>query len=983
MHDKITVLGARENNLKNINVSIPWHKYTVITGLSGSGKSSLALDTIYAEGLRRYVECLSTYARQFLERVDRPQMDDITGLPPAVAIESRNQVKNSRSTVGTTTEIYDYLRLLFAKIGNTFCPNCEREVKHSSPQNMAEELLKTYKGKRAIITFPLEGMGEISPGEFLSRGFTRVIIKGETFDLEEVSKLPEASKIVVDRVVINNDSISRIIDSLEVACSQNKYVYIHILDGDTFKFSKELECPYCQTKFREPTPLLFSFNSPQGACPTCRGFGNILQVDPDLVVPNPEKSLAQGAIEALTKPSLKHEMKQLLQFARTKGIDINTPYKNLGEEQKELIFEGEVRFPGVKGYFRRMEEKSYKMHVRVFLSKYRSAFTCASCYGSRLRPEALLIKVGSKKISELTEVAIKELREFFENLALSDYEKEISKEIIKQIRSRIDFLIKVGLDYVSLSRLTKTLSGGESQRVNLACQLGSSLTETLYIMDEPSIGLHPRDISRLVSIIKELRDRNNTVVVVEHDSEMIRSSDYIIELGPLAGEKGGEVVYQGSLEKFINQTVVTTEPFDKAQDRLFNGVHNDRSGSTQDKLDTGPNLHKESLTKLYMTQRQGIRIPAKRRKGNGKKLAIVGASENNLKNITVSLPLGTFICVTGVSGSGKSSLIQDVLYSALARRFHTEIERVGKFKAIQGISYLSDVVMLDQTPIGRSSRSNPVTYIKAYDEIRKVMSDTWEARSRGLSPSHFSFNVPGGRCETCEGEGKQKIEMHFLADVYVTCEECKGKRFKKEVLDVRYKEKNVDEILNLTINEALIFFTGFPPLLRKLKIVQDVGLGYLKLGQPAPSLSGGEAQRIKIARELGRKARPELIKGPVLSQVEGRTARYVHPEPAEGARNQQNILYILDEPTIGLHTEDIKKLLMVLNKLVNAGNTVIVVEHNLDVIKSADYVIDLGPEGGNEGGYILAQGTPEEVAKVDESYTGMYLRKVFNKEPSL
>ncbi|MBI2486172.1 MAG: excinuclease ABC subunit UvrA [Deltaproteobacteria bacterium] len=953
MHDEITVLGARENNLKNINVSIPWHKYTVITGLSGSGKSSLALDTIYAEGLRRYVECLSTYARQFLERVDRPQMNDITGLPPAVAIESRNQVKNSRSTVGTTTEIYDYLRLLFAKIGNTFCPNCEREVKHSSPQNMAEELLKNNKGQRAIITFPLEGMGEISPAEFLSKGFTRVIIKDEILDLEEVSTLPEDSKIVVDRVVITNDSISRIIDSLEVAFSQNKYVYIHILEGDIHKFSKELECPYCQTKFSEPTPLLFSFNSPQGACPTCRGFGNILQVDPDLVVPNPEKSLIQGAIEPLTKPSLKHEMKQLLQFARTKGIDINTPYKNLGEEAKKLIFEGDGRFPGVKGYFRYMEEKSYKMHVRVFLSKYRSAFTCTSCNGSRLRPEALLIKVGSKKISELTEVAIKELRKFFENLTLSDYEKEISKEIIKQIRSRIDFLIKVGLDYVSLSRLTKTLSGGESQRVNLACQLGSSLTETLYIMDEPSIGLHPRDISRLVSIIKELRDRNNTVVVVEHDSEMIRSSDYIIELGPLAGEKGGEVVYQGSLEKFINQPVVTTEPFDIAQDRLFNGVNNDRSGSTQDKLDTRPNLYKESLTKLYMTQRQGIRIPAKRRKGNGKKLAIVGASENNLKNITVSLPLGTFICVTGVSGSGKSSLIQDVIYSALARRFHTEIERVGKFKEIQGISYLSDVVMLDQTPIGRSSRSNPVTYIKAYDDIRKVMSDTWEARSRRLSPSHFSFNVPGGRCEICEGEGRQKIEMHFLADVYVTCEVCKGKRFKKEVLEVRYKEKNIDEILDLTINEALIFFTGVPPLLRKLKIVQDVGLGYLKLGQPAPSLSGGEAQRIKIARELGRKARPE-----------------------PGRRNGRDILYILDEPTVGLHTEDIKKLLLVLNKLVYAGNTVIIVEHNLDVIKSADYVIDLGPEGGDEGGYIVAQGTPEEIAKVEESYTGIYLRKV-------
>lgn len=944
MHDEITVLGARENNLKNITVSIPWHKYTVITGLSGSGKSSLALDTIYAEGLRRYVECLSTYTRQFLERVDRPKMDDIMGLPPAVAIESRNQVKNSRSTVGTTTEIYDYLRLLFSKIGVIFCPNCGIQIKSKSPQNIAEELLENNNGKRAVITFPLNGI-DASPKEFLSKGFTRTLINGEMVEIEELNELPEDSEIVVDRVVINKNSISRITDSIETAFSAwnaympstqagSKHVNVHIMDGDTLKYSNQLECPNCHRKFTEPTPLLFSFNSPQGACPTCRGFGNILQMDPELAVPNPEKSLSDGAIEPLTKPSLKYEMKQLLQFARTKGIDLKTPYKNLSEDEKELIFEGDGRFPGVKGYFRYLEEKSYKLHVRVFLSKYRSAFTCTSCNGSRLRPEALFIKVGSKRISELSELQIKELRDFFDNLTLSDYELEIAKEIIKQIRSRIDFLMKVGLDYITLSRLTKTLSGGESQRVNLACQLGSSLTETLYIMDEPSIGLHPRDVGRLVSIIKELRDRNNTVVVVEHDFEMIRSSDHIIELGPLAGDKGGNVVYQGSMKRFFNNAKLSPQ-LDEEQE----GVN-------------------KSLTKLYMTQKLGIQIPAKRRKGNGRKLTVVGASENNLKNITVSFPLGTIICVTGVSGSGKSSLIHNVLYSALARKFNAEIERVGKFKEIEGISYLSDVVMLDQSPIGRSSRSNPITYIKAYDEVRKVISDTWDARSRGLSPSHFSFNVPGGRCETCEGEGRQKIEMHFLADVFVTCEECKGKRFKKEVLDVKYNGKNIDEILNLTVGEAFIFFTGVPPLLKKLKILLDVGLGYLKLGQPAPTLSGGEAQRIKIARELGRKARPE------------------HPESVEVRGNGNNILYILDEPTVGLHAEDIKKLLSVLNKLVHAGNTVIVVEHNLDVIKSADYIVDLGPEGGEEGGYIVAQGTPEEVAKVEESYTGIYLRKV-------
>ncbi len=988
MHDEITVLGAKENNLKNINVSIPWHKYTVITGLSGSGKSSLALDTIYAEGLRRYVECLSTYARQFLERVDRPQMDDITGLPPAIAIESRNQIKNSRSTVGTTTEIYDYLRLLFSKIGTIVCPDCGREIKHKSPQNIAGELVENNNGKRAIITFPLNGI-DASPKEFLSKGFTRTLINGEIVEIEELDELPEHSEIVVDRVVINKDSSSRIVDSVETALNVgnsymrslqtlSKYVKVHIMDGDTLEYSNQLECTYDQRKFTEPSPLLFSFNSPQGACPDCSGFGNILQADPDLVIPNPEKSLAEGAIEPLTKPSHKHQMRKLLQFARDRKIDTKAPYKNLNEKEKELIFEGDGTFPGVKGFFRHLEEKSYKMHVRVFLSKYRSPFTCSSCNGTRLRPEALYIRVGSKKISELSELNVKELKEFFEHLSPSDYEREIAKEILKQIGSRIDFLIKVGLDYITLSRLTKTLSGGESQRVNLACQLGSSLTETLYIMDEPSIGLHPRDVGRLVSIIKELRDRNNTVVVVEHDFEMIRSSDHIIELGPQAGDKGGDVIYQGPIEEFFSSSLIAGETvkgllvFNQKHGQKFE-EHDTSALSIVEENEGQKRLH-QSLTKLYMTKKLYVQVPAKRRKGNGKKLTVVGASENNLKNIDVSFPLGTFICITGVSGSGKSSLIHDVLYSALARRFHEEIERAGRFHEIQGISYISDVVMLDQTPIGRTSRSNPITYIKAYDEVRNFMAETWDARSKGLTPSHFSFNVPGGRCETCQGEGRQKIEMHFLADVFVTCEECKGKRFKKEVLEVRYKEKNIDEILSLSINEALIFFAGLPPLLRKLKIVQDVGLGYLKLGQPAPTLSGGEAQRIKIARELGRKTRPD--QGRRASIEKGQMYLSDRPELGEGRGKGKNILYILDEPTVGLHTEDIKKLLMVLNKLVSAGNTVILVEHNIDVIKSADYVIDLGPEGGDKGGYIVAQGTPEEISKVDGSYTGNYLRKV-------
>ena len=922
MKGEITVLGARENNLKNINVSIPWHKFTVITGLSGSGKSSLALDTIYAEGLRRYVECLSTYARQFLERVDRPDMDDITGLFPVIAIESRNQVKSSRSTVGTTTEIYDYLRLLFAKIGRIFCPNCKKEVKYNSPENVAKELLEKNKDKSAIITFPLK---ESTPSqELMSKGFIRVISNGNVLEVEDISELSEGSEVIVDKVFISKDSFSRITDSLETAFAESTYINVHILDGDILKYSKGLECPYCQKKFDELTPLLFSFNSPRGACSNCRGFGNILEIDPDLVVPNQDKSLTQGAIEPLTKPSLKYEMKQLLEFARRRGIDVNAPFKNLPQKAKELIFEGNGGstllttggFPGIKGYFRYLEEKNYKLHVRVFLSKYRSAFICEVCNGGRLRPESLWVKVGGKTIHEFVEMPIKNLKISFENLSLTDYEGKIAKEILKQIRSRIDFLSKVGLQYITLSRLTKTLSGGEAQRVDLACQLGASLTDTLYIMDEPSIGLHPKDIDRLVSIIKELRDRNNTVVIVEHDFNMIRSADYIVELGPLAGEKGGDVVYQGSVEKFLNNS-------------------------------------NQSLTKRYLTHQEEIPLPIKRRKSKGRYLTVVGASENNLKNINVSFPLGTFICVTGVSGSGKSSLMHDVLYLSLARRFRSEAEKVGKFKEISGTSHLSDVLMLDQTPIGKSSRSNPVTYIKAYDEIRRVMSSTWDSRSKGFQASHFSFNVPGGRCDTCQGEGRQKIEMHFLADVFITCEECKGKRFKKEVLEVRYKGRNINEILNLSVDEAMSFFSGFPPLLRKFKILQDVGLGYLRLGQPAPTLSGGEAQRIKIARELGRKASPELSR-----------------------RNGKDILYILDEPTVGLHSEDIKKLLRVLNKLVDAGDTVIIIEHNLDVIKSADYIIDLGPEGGDEGGHIVAQGTPEEVSRVEGSYTGIYLRKV-------
>ena len=906
MKGEIKIQGARENNLKNINVEVPWHKYTVVTGLSGSGKSSLALDTLYAEGLRRYIECLSTYARQFLERVDRPDMDDITGLPPAVAIESRNTVRNSRSTVGTTTEIYDYLRLLYAKVGRTYCPDCNKLVSLRSASDIARELLKNHSGERAYITFPYGGAG-FTAAELLSRGYTRVLIEGEILEIEETDLTPENTEVLVDRVAIGKKYLSRIVDSIETAFSESRNIHVFILGGETLYYSKELECSSCKKRFIEPTPLLFSFNSPQGACAKCRGFGNILKPDPDLLVPDPEKSLSEGAVEPLTKPSLKSREKKMLDFALSRGIDTDKPYRKLTKKERELIFNGGEGFRGIYGVFRYLEGKSYKMHVRVFLSKYRSAFDCDVCSGSRLRDEALYVKVGGMDISELSQVSVDKLAQFFGKLSLSEYEKNIADEILKQINSRIDFLLKVGLEYLTLSRLTRSLSGGEAQRVSLACQLGSTLTETLYIMDEPSIGLHARDIGRLVSLIHELRDRDNTVVVVEHDFEMIKSADHIVELGPLAGEKGGDIVYQGSAKQLLRNS-------------------------------------NNSLTKSYMLGEERIGVPSKRRKGSGRKLTIKGATENNLKNLTVSFPLRTFICVTGVSGSGKSSLVNDVLYAALARSFRGDVERVGKFKEIKGAELLSDVVMLDQNPIGKTLRSNPVTYIKAYDEIRKAIAGTWQAKSKGLTPSHFSFNVKGGRCETCQGEGRLKIEMHFLADVYVVCEDCGGLRFKKEVLAVRYKNKNIDDIMKLTVNEAINFFFEVPALGRKLKILQDVGLGYLRLGQPAPTLSGGEAQRIKIARELGRKS--------------GR-----------------DILYILDEPTVGLHAEDVKKLLEVINQLVYAGNTVILVEHNMDVIKSADHVIDLGPEGGEAGGNIVVEGTPEDVAHSVQSYTGKYLNE--------
>ncbi len=908
MKEFIEVKGARENNLKNIDVNIPRGEYTVVTGLSGSGKSSLALDTVYSEGLRRYIECLSTYARQFLERVDRPDVDDIKGLPTAIAIESKNTIRNSRSTVGTTTEINDYLRVLFAKIGKIYCHGCGREIIKYSPDLIADEIYKKEKSKRSVITVPVkEGF---SPANYLAKGFSRAYLDSEYHELGEMDSFPPNARLIIDRVSLDEDSRPRFIEALETAFKESNSLFVSIVEGRTYNYTDGFECTECDIKFTKPSPASLSFNSPQGACTECNGFGNKLEIDPELVIPNPDISLREGAVEPFTKPSYKIHNRRLLEFADNNGIDTAKKFSSLTEKQRKLIFTGNKSYRGVNGFFQRLEKKSYKMHVRVFLSKYRSAVTCEVCRGSRLKEQSLWIKINNKNIHELSEITIERFHAFFSDLSLSEYEKALSEDIINEINTRAEFLKKVGLGYLTLERLSRTLSGGESQRVNLACQLGSKLTETLYVLDEPSIGLHPKDIDQLISIIKELKSRNNTIVVVEHDHEMIKAADNIIELGPEAGEHGGNIVYTGRVKNFIRSA-------------------------------------KDSYTKQYLSGEKSIANNNGLRNGKSKYLKITGAGENNLNNIDTAIPLGKFTCVTGVSGSGKSSLVNDVIYKNLARKFRSEKEKSGKVNSIKGDEFISDIILLDQSPIGRSGRSNPVTYIKVYDEIRKVISGTIQAKLKGFTPSHFSFNVKKGRCEFCQGEGKQKIEMLFLADVVVTCEECKGKRFKKEILGYKFNGKNIDDILNLTVDNAVIFFGEYPRITRMLKILQEVGLGYLRLGQSALTLSGGEAQRIKIARELSRKT-------------------------------SGGVLYILDEPTVGLHTEDVNKLLYVLNKLVDNGNTLIVIEHNLDVIKSADYIIDLGPGGGEDGGNIVAEGTPRELIKSKKSHTARYLKPHLN-----
>lgn len=922
--DVIEVKGARVHNLKNISVRIPVNKLTVITGVSGSGKSSLAFDTIYAEGQRRYVESLSAYARQFLERMDKPDVDEITGIAPAIAIRQKNSTRNPRSTVATQTEIYDYLRLLFARVGQTFCRNCGREVKKDSPESAAEEILNELeKETRFYVLFPIKTQDKKLKKDALllnlmQQGFSRFFRQDQVIELHKIEDYPfedfTDTFVLVDRLKASNSIRQRLVDSLEICFRETGEAIIWTTDGRKLRFADKFICKYDGTVYEQPEPALFSFNSPFGACPTCQGFGNTTGIDQDLVIPNPLLSLEAGAIEPFTKPNQDWAQEKLLKFARKANIPVDVPFLSLTEGQKKLIWEGADGWFGIMGFFRWLETKKYKLHVRVFLSKYRGYTICPDCNGGRLRREARDVKIAGKSLPEVVSLSIAEAKDFFDNLKLTPEREKIAEKLLIEIKRRLKFLCDVGLEYLTLDRLASTLSGGEAQRIQLATNLGSSLVGALYVLDEPSIGLHSRDNSRLIKILENLRDIGNTVLVVEHDEEMIRSADHIIDLGPQAGELGGNVVFQGTFEELLKD--------------------------------------ENSFTAKYLRGEARIKVPTQRRKPKpSRMLKIVGAREHNLKNITVKIPLDLLVCVTGVSGSGKSTLVYDVLYAGLKKQRGEWQGKVGVFKEIKGTELIDDVILVDQSPIGKTPRSNPVTYLKIYDAIREVFASTMTARARNYDPAHFSFNVPGGRCEVCQGSGTVIVEMQFLADVELTCEECKGTRFKDEILEVKYKGKNIHEVLQMTVQEAILFFKDSSKIVNKLKILDTIGLGYLRLGQSATTLSGGEAQRIKLAAHL-------------LQKDNSRT------------------LYIFDEPTTGLHFEDVKKLLSAFRALVAGGASLLVIEHNLEVIKTADYVIDLGPEGGIGGGYIVAEGTPEDIASNEKSYTGQYLRKCLSRNGS-
>ena len=895
----IRIKGARQNNLKNISIDLPLYKVIAVTGVSGSGKSSFAFDTLYAEGQRRYIETFSPYVRQFMERLDAPNVESIENIPPAIAIDRKFPVRTSRSTVGTMSEITDYVKLLFPRIAKLFCEKCGREVKRDTPAQIWNEV-KREVGKRLIICFPLEGLNKEKRKELISLGFTRVYENGNILELNE-NFTSKKAYIVVDRTKIVPEKRERIVDSLEQAFRFGNGKADLFLEEKHLSFSNRLECSYCKIKYRDPFPNLFSFNNPVGACDECKGFGKIIDIDLDLIIPDKNKSLIQGAIKPWGDfKQGREEFFDLMEFCKRHNIPTNVPFKELSEEQKEKIINGTRDFYGIRGFFEWLETKKYKMHVRVYLSRYRGYVVCPKCNGTRFKKEALLYRINELNIAQIYALSIDKAKRFFEEIKVSPFDKA-SQLILSEIRSRLSYLQEVGLGYLTLDRQSRTLSSGELQRLSLTSALGANLVDSLYILDEPSVGLHPRDTSRLTSILKKLRNQRNTVIVVEHDPELIKNSDIVLDLGPGAGDKGGKLVYFGPPEDM-----------------------------------------KEGLTAEYLTGKRKIPIPKSRRTPVGY-IHIKKASEHNLKKIDVRIPLGVFVCITGVSGSGKSTLAEDVLYKGIKWLKGNHQERPGKFEEITGIAQISDVVLVDQSPIGRTPRGNILTYTKAMDPIRRILAQTSSAKEKGLTPSHFSFNVPGGRCETCKGEGYEKVEMQFLSDVFIKCPDCNGLRYKKEILEVEYKGKNIADIFSMTVDSAIQFFKDVPEVVELLKIVSDVGLGYLRLGQPINTLSGGEGQRLKLSRYLKEKGK--------------------------------NILFILDEPTTGLHFEDINKLLKVLNRIVDAGNSLVVIEHNLDVIKSADWVIDLGPEGGEQGGTVVAEGRPEQIIKAKDSYTGRFLKK--------
>lgn len=940
MEKYIRIKGARAHNLKNIDVNIPRDKLVVITGLSGSGKSSLAFDTIYAEGQRRYVESLSSYARQFLGQMDKPDVDQIDGLSPAISIDQKTTSHNPRSTVGTVTEIYDYLRLLFARAGHPHCPKCGKPITQQSVDQMIDQIRELPERTKLLIMAQVvrgkKGEHKKVLAHIRHEGYVRVRIDGEVMDIGEDIQLEKNKKhtieVVIDRLVVREGMESRLADSLETALKLGEGVaYVQIVDGELLMFSENFACVDCGISLPEITPRMFSFNNPYGACPVCMGLGSHMEFDEELVLPDPTLSVGGGVFAPLSKNLHSYAMCVMKAILENRGYSLETPWQEIDKKTQQVLLYGSgeerftfrytnmfgedkeyfVPFEGVMPLLARRYHETDSDEMRESYENYMTEIPCKACHGARLKPETLAVTVGGKNIDEVTRMTIREADDFFTQLTLTPREMKIAAQILKEIHARLHFLLDVGLDYLTLSRSAGTLSGGEAQRIRLATQIGSGLQGVLYVLDEPSIGLHQRDNNRLLATLKHLRDLGNTLIVVEHDEDTMYAADHIIDIGPGAGANGGRIVAEGTAEE------IKKNP--------------------------------DSITGAYLSRRKFIPVPAKRRPGNGKFIEVVGAAENNLKDLTVKFPLGTLTLVTGVSGSGKSTLVNEILYKGIASRLYHAKGKPGKHKKIKGLENIDKIIDIDQQPIGRTPRSNPATYTGVFDAIRELFSQTSEARMRGYKAGRFSFNVKGGRCEACKGDGILKIEMHFLPDVYVPCEVCKGARYNRETLEVRYKGKNISEVLDMTIDEAVEFFANVPRIARKLQIIQDVGLGYIKLGQPATTLSGGEAQRVKLATELSR-------------------------------RSTGKTLYILDEPTTGLHTADIHKLLDILQRLVAGGDTVVVIEHNLDVIKTADYIIDLGPEGGDKGGTVVATGRPEDIVKVPASYTGKFLRPLLEEK---